>query len=92
MTTGELRWYKIERFLKKNNTITNADVRQLFNVSSATSLRILASSTDEGKLLKNPNHPILELSDSMKSFPHQPFTESRSHCHKQCCPEHSVFA
>ena len=52
MTTDELRWYQIERFLKKNGTITNADVRQVFNVSSATANRILAKLTDEGKLEK----------------------------------------
>ncbi len=52
MTTDELRWYKIERFLKKNETITNADVRQLFHVSSATANRILAKLTDEGKVQK----------------------------------------
>ena len=52
MTTDELRWYKIERFLKKNSAITNADVRQLFNVSSATANRILAKFTDGGKLQK----------------------------------------
>ena len=52
MTTDELRWYKIERFLKKNGTITNADVRQLFQVSSATANRILAKLADEGKLQK----------------------------------------
>jgi Fic family protein len=52
MTTDELRWYKIEQFLKKNGTITNADVRQLFNVSSATANRILFKYTDEGKLQK----------------------------------------
>ena len=52
MTTNELRWYKIERFLKKNGTITNADVRQMFNISSATANRILAKLTDEDKLQK----------------------------------------
>ena len=52
MTTDELRWYKIERFLKKNGTITNADVRQLFNVSSATANRTLSRLVDEGKLEK----------------------------------------
>ena len=52
MTTDELRWYKIERFLKKNDTITNSDVRQLFNVSSATANRILSKFTDEDKLQK----------------------------------------
>ena len=52
MTTDELRWYKIERFLRKNDAIYNADVRQLFGVSSATANRILAKLTDEGKLQK----------------------------------------
>ena len=52
MTTDELRLYKIERFLNKNGTITNADVRLMFNVSSATANRILAKFTDEGKLQK----------------------------------------
>lgn len=52
MSTAELRWYKIERFLKKNEAITNADVRQLFAVSAATANRILAKLTDEGKLKK----------------------------------------
>ena len=52
MTANELRWYKIERFLKKNSTITNADVRQLFQVSPATANRILAKLADEGKLQK----------------------------------------
>ncbi len=52
MTTDELRWYKIERFLKKNGTITNADVRQIFHVSAATANRILAKLVDEGKVQK----------------------------------------
>ena len=52
MATNELRWYKIERFLKKNSTITNADVRQMFNVSSAAANRVLSKCTDEGKLQK----------------------------------------
>ena len=52
MTTDELRWYKIERFLRKNSAITNADVRQLLGVSPATANRILAKLTDEGKLQK----------------------------------------
>ena len=52
MTTEELRWYKIKRFLKKNSTITNADVRQMFQVSAATANRILAKFTEEGKLQK----------------------------------------
>ena len=52
MSTDELRWYKIERFLKKNRTITNADVRQLFLVSSATANRILGKLVDDGKINK----------------------------------------
>ena len=52
MTTDELRWYKIERFLRKNDVITNADVREMFSVSAATANRILAKLTDEGKLEK----------------------------------------
>ncbi len=52
MSTDELRWYKIERFLQKNGTITNADARQLFHVSAATANRILAKLTDEGKVQK----------------------------------------
>ena len=49
MTTDELRWYKIERFLRKNEVITNADVREMFGVSAATANRILAKLTDEVK-------------------------------------------
>ena len=52
MTTDELRWYKIERFLRKNEVITNADVRDMFGVSAATANRILAKLTDEGKIEK----------------------------------------
>ena len=52
MTTDELRWYKIMRFLKKNGTITNAEVRQMLQVSSATANRILAKLAEEGKLQK----------------------------------------
>lgn len=52
VTIDELRWYKIERFLKRNNFIVNADVRQLFQVSPATANRILAKLTGEGRLEK----------------------------------------
>ena len=52
MTTDELRWYKIERFLRKNEVITNADVRDMFGVSAATANRILAKFTEVGKLQK----------------------------------------
>ncbi len=52
MPVNELRWYKIEKFLKKNETITNADVREMFDVSSATANRILTKLVDEGKIRK----------------------------------------
>lgn len=52
MSAEEQRWYQIERFLKKNGTITNADVREMLGVSSATANRILARMTDEGKIQK----------------------------------------
>lgn len=52
MSDTELRWYKIEQFLQKNEIITNADVRQMFQVSSATANRILAKLTDEGTIQK----------------------------------------
>ena len=52
MSVNELRWYKIEKFLKKNEAITNADVREMFDVSSATANRILTKLVDEGKIRK----------------------------------------
>ena len=52
MSDAELRWYKIEHFLQKNEFITNSDVRQMFHVSSATANRILAKLTDEGVIQK----------------------------------------
>ena len=52
MGTDEFRWYKIERFLGKNDVIINADVRSLFGVSSATANRILAKFADSGKIEK----------------------------------------
>ena len=52
MTTDELRWYKIERFINKHGMITNADVRQMLNVSSATANRILSKFVSEGLLQK----------------------------------------
>lgn len=50
--TEQQRWYRIERFLEKQGVITNADVRELFGVSSATANRILAKLTGEGRLQK----------------------------------------
>ncbi len=52
MTSEALRWNKIERFLKKNGSITNADVRDLFQVSPATANRILSKFTVNGKIEK----------------------------------------
>ena len=52
MSTEEQRWRQIERFLKKNGTISNADVREMLGVSSATANRILARMTDERKIQK----------------------------------------
>ena len=52
MRTGEQRLYQIERFLKKHGTITNADVREMLGVSSATANRILGRMKEEGKLQK----------------------------------------
>ena len=52
MNTEQQRRYRIERFLKKHEVITNADVRELFGVSSATANRILAKLTGEGRIQK----------------------------------------
>ena len=52
MSTEEKRRYQIERFLKKHGTITNADVRVMLGVSSATANRILAKMTDDGRIQK----------------------------------------
>ena len=52
MSTEEQRWYQIERFLKKNGAITNADVREMLGVSSATANRVLARMADEGRIQK----------------------------------------
>ena len=50
--TEQQRWYRIERFLEKQGVIANADVRELFGVSSATANRILAKLTGEGRIQK----------------------------------------
>ena len=52
MSTEKQRWYQVRCFLKKNGTITNADVREMFGVSSATANRILVKLTKEGKARK----------------------------------------
>ena len=48
----ELRWIKIRRFLRGSEIITNADIREMFCVSTATASRILGKLTKEGKLQK----------------------------------------
>lgn len=48
----EMRWLRIERFLKKNGSIANADVREMFGVSSATANRILSRLADDGRIKK----------------------------------------
>ncbi len=52
VTTEELRWSRIKQFLQENEIIANADVREIFAVSSATANRILAGLTETGKLEK----------------------------------------
>ena len=52
MSTEDQRWLQIERFLKKHGTITNADVREMLGLSSATANRILAKNVSEGKIQK----------------------------------------
>ena len=52
MSTEEQRWYQIEHFLKKHGTITNADVREMLGISSATANRILAKMAEEGHIQK----------------------------------------
>ena len=50
--TDEQRWRKIARFLQKNGTVTNADVRDMLGVSAATANRILGRYVEAGKLHK----------------------------------------
>lgn len=52
LPTDEQRRRQIDRFVKKNGVITNADVRLLLDISSATANRILAKLTEEGTLQK----------------------------------------
>lgn len=46
------RWREIKAFLRENETISNADVRELLQVSAATANRILAKLVSDGKLQK----------------------------------------
>ena len=52
MTSNDLRIYKIEQYLQKNKYITNADVRQILEVSPATASRILAKLVADGVINK----------------------------------------
>ncbi len=52
MTDNELRLFKIEQYLQKNQYITNSVVQQLFSVSTATANRILAKAVADGYLQK----------------------------------------
>jgi len=49
---NDYRWNTISDFLIDNDSIMNADVRDLLNVSSATANRILSGFVREGKLIK----------------------------------------
>ncbi|MBQ4157917.1 MAG: DeoR family transcriptional regulator [Clostridia bacterium] len=51
-STWDQRWRQIEHFLKKNGSITNANIRELFGVSPATANRILVKMTEEGHIQK----------------------------------------
>lgn len=51
----EIRWARIEAFLRKNPCIQNADVQKLLNVSPATANRILTALVKEEKLVRIRN-------------------------------------
>ena len=61
----EIRWTKIESFLRKNACIRNADVQNLFDVSPATANRILGALVKEEKITKirNGRYWAYKLSD-----------------------------
>ncbi len=61
----EIRWTKIENFLKAHSLIQNADVQNLFNVSPATANRILGTLVKEGKITKvrNESYWAYKLTD-----------------------------
>lgn len=50
---AEIRWRKMEGFLKNHPFIMNADVRTLCGVSAATANRILSDSVAAGRLIKS---------------------------------------
>lgn len=52
MSKKDERWFLIVTHLKSHDHITNADVRELCSVSSATANRILSAFASDGKLIK----------------------------------------
>lgn len=52
LSKDELREYKIIKFINKNGTITNANVREMFDISKATASRILTKLAEKGKIEK----------------------------------------
>ena len=46
------RWDQVYRFIQQHGAISNIDVRQMFDVSSATANRILAKFVEENKIQK----------------------------------------
>lgn len=52
MDKTAMHWKQIEIFLEAHEFIMNADVRQLFGISSATANRILSGFASKGKLVK----------------------------------------
>lgn len=52
MSTDEIRWQQINQYLLEHDVITNANVRELLQVSPATANRILARFTERGLICK----------------------------------------
>lgn len=55
ISVEELRWIKIEEFLKENGYISNSDIRNMLGVSSATANRILVRLCEQEKIKKVRN-------------------------------------
>ena len=55
MDKATIRWKQIELFLSKHKFITNADVREICNVSAATANRVLSNLVRSNKLVKCRN-------------------------------------
>lgn len=49
---GERRWNHVLAVLRKSNSIQNADLCQMFGISSATANRLLRKWTESGKLIR----------------------------------------